>query len=187
MTKFRASIEFQAHSHAMRGLTSLYQLLETRGDREPDFSPIVVFMAFSIEAYINALGDTKVTFWQHVERLPWRTKLMMLHDIAKVEPDWGKEPLQFAVELFKVRDSLAHGKPETVLGPAHETKQEARRWENVRDIRPAWLVKIDRKWITAASERHEKLMIYMAELSGTAPLNYLISAKVKTVACEGDA
>jgi hypothetical protein len=187
MTEYRASVEFRAHSHAMRALVSLYSLIETTTEREPDLSPVVVFMAFSIEAYLNALGATKIAFWEHIERMPWRTKLSILHDVAKVEPDWGKEPLQFAVELFKVRDNLAHGKPETVLGPPYEAEQDAKRWENIRDLRPTWLAKIDRKWIGTAKEKHEALMIYMAELCGTAGLSYQVSAEIETIVREDDA
>ena len=46
--------------------------------------------------------------------MSWRAKINLLHEIAKRVPQWDDNPLKFAVDVFAIRDRLAHGKPEIV-------------------------------------------------------------------------
>ena len=71
----------------------------------------VMFSAFSIEAFLNDIGEQKLTYWSIVEpKLTWRIKLdLILHEIG-FEPDFGCRPYQTLQQLFQLRDKLAHGK-----------------------------------------------------------------------------
>ena len=112
--------------------------------------------------------------------MPWKTKLLILHDVAACEPIWGKDPLQFVSDLFSIRDKLAHGKAETVLGPPFPTEIDAEAWENQRNIKPDWLAKVDRAWITSARRKHDEFMVYLATMCGVAPLDYVLTATTIT-------
>src|SRR6185436_15567452 len=101
-------------------------------------SPIVVFLAFSIESYLNSLGARAIPFWDEIERLPWKSKVGVLHTTAGRDPDWGKEPLQFATEVFRLRDKLAHGKPERVLGPKRPDDPESEKLLAEDVFTPDW-------------------------------------------------
>ena len=74
----------------------------------------VVSTAFMIEAYLNHLGPTILSFWDSLERLPARRKLDIVCDVLKVKPDFGIRPFQSFVELFRARALAAHGRTETL-------------------------------------------------------------------------
>jgi hypothetical protein len=96
---------------------AMYGQLERGGSSRIELTPIVVFLAFSIESYLNSIGARKLNIWEELERLSWRKKIAILHKTAGRTLEWGKEPLQFATEVFALRDRLAHGKPERIVGP----------------------------------------------------------------------
>jgi hypothetical protein len=180
MTTYQPFSDFTAQSRSVSALMSMYgQLLEGGASSRIELTPIVVFIAFSIESFLNSLGTRKVEVWDDLERLPWRAKIAILHLTAKKEMDWGREPLQFATEVFTLRDKLAHGKPERILGPILRDRAEAAQYVNrpllSRELQPEWYSKISREWVITAKERFHRLMIYLGGLFGFHESDHLLS------------
>jgi hypothetical protein len=172
--RYQSYIEFPAHSKNFGAVSSLLLLMDSNVFERMNFPMIVVFEAFSVESYVNHLGFLTVDHWEEVERLPWRSKISILHKIAGVEANWGEDPLQFASQIFKVRDKMAHGKPEVAYGSIHATHDEAESELSLENIQPDWYKEIDRKWIKASKGRLQKLMKYLAKISGQPPMEYMV-------------
>lgn len=68
--------------------------------------------AFWIEAGVNYLGSTKVNGW--VERESGQKKLVRLLEALSMRPDMTTRPWSVVSRLKNFRDTLAHGKPETL-------------------------------------------------------------------------
>jgi len=129
-------------------------------------TPFVVFMAFSVEAYLNSIGSRVVKHWDNIERLGWRDKIEILHSIAGKEADWGEEPLQFIHSLFVVRDKLAHGKPERVISQEYQTKEDALNVAPTHQEQPDWYKKLSREWVVTAKDKFRIAMQYLGSLYG---------------------
>lgn len=172
-------MDFTAQSQAVKALMSMYAQIERNPIEPLNLLPMVVFMAFSIEAYLNSLGSRKLTIWDELERLPWEKKMQILHKVAGKELDKGRDPLQFAYEVFKLRDRLAHGKPERVLGPVFTDPKEAEAFnfgQRVRGLEPDWYKKITKEWIMDAKERFRLLMTYLGALFAFHESDHLMHA-----------
>jgi hypothetical protein len=74
-----------------------------------------VFAAFTVEAFLNHLGSAKVPDWEARERgLGPREKLRLLCTVRGWLVDQSKRPYQTFRVMLTLRDSLAHGRTETV-------------------------------------------------------------------------
>ena len=154
---------------------SLYSILEkTPEKRRMEYTPFVVFMAFSIESYLNNIGSRVVDYWDNIERITWNNKIEILHSIAQRKPEWGREPLQFIKELFTIRDKLAHGKPEKIEGDIYPTIEDAHTALSKFDPEPGWYSKIDREWIIRAKDKYHEAMVYLGNLHGFHESDYLL-------------
>jgi hypothetical protein len=180
MTTYQPYSDFTAQSRTVAALMRMYGQLERAGSSRTELTPFVVFLAFSIESYLNSIGARKIDFWEELERLPWRKKIAILHKKAGRTPEWGKEPLQFATEVFALRDRLAHGKPERILGPKFRTKAEAASYlggpKLNRALQPSWYTGITEDWVMKAKERFRLLMIYLGGLFGFHESDHLLSS-----------
>jgi hypothetical protein len=94
------------------------------GLREPkgstwQFLSSLVLTAFSFEAYLNHVGPTVLSSWDRLERSSTPlSKLDLLCEVLKVQlPGKGSRPLQTITELFKFRNTLAHGRSHTLKAP----------------------------------------------------------------------
>lgn len=163
---YRAYSDFTAQGRNVGALMNLYANLEADPGKRAELTPIIVFLGFSIESYLNSLGARQLEIWDEIERLPWRNKVEILHKIAGRTPEWGKEPLQFAIEVFRVRDKLAHGKPERVLGTVHSNYGQAEADSHDRELQPDWYRGITREWVLEAKGRFRRLMTYLGGLFG---------------------
>lgn len=143
---------------------SMYAQLESGTPKRMELTPLVVFLAFSIESYLNSIGARKLEIWDELERLNWKKKVTILHKTAGKSPDWGKDPLLFATEVFALRDKLAHGKPERVVGPVFTDQAQALRYQDNPNLQPEWYAKITKDWVMEAKKRFRLLMIYLGEL-----------------------
>ena len=78
-----------------------------------------VFAAFTVEAYLNHLGQERVKGWDILERrLSLRDKLALLCQHLQLSVDHSKPPFQTLTSMLRLRDALAHGKTETVVSDA---------------------------------------------------------------------
>lgn len=154
----RKYMYFTAQGFNVKALMGLYAVLEDEKSIDNNFTPFVVFIAFSIESYLNTLGSQYLDIWDELERLPWKSKVEILHKTVGKKASWGEEPLQFAKEVFKLRDKLAHGKTERIIAPENISDEE------FKDFKPEWYKNIDRKWVIDAKEKFRILMVYLSNL-----------------------
>jgi hypothetical protein len=101
----------------------------------------IVLTAFAFEAYLNHVGPQVLSCWGSLERLSPNSKLHLLCETLKVSlpGTTGERPLQS--ELFKFRNTLAHGRSETIIPEpksvsvdeleAHRTERLASDWERL--------------------------------------------------------
>lgn len=176
MPHYQAFSKFTAQSRSVGSLMRMYALLEGDNPKVMPLEPIVVFLAFSVESYLNSIGARVIPFWDEIERLPWRSKVNVLHTQAGREPDWGRDPLQFASQVFQLRDKLAHGKPEMVYGPVLPDNAEPERMKLGDDLQPEWYKAINREWVIQAKERFHALMTYLDSLYGFHESDHLQSS-----------
>ncbi len=74
-----------------------------------------VFSAFTIEAFLNHLGQRRVQEWKAFERkLGPYEKLILLKQMLHFSADTSKPPFQTLRDILRLRNSLAHGKTATV-------------------------------------------------------------------------
>jgi hypothetical protein len=103
--------------HAELWLTS--KCLLERGQEQKkgsfhQFMASLVFTAFTLEAYLNWLGDSLFPHWSYLERLKPEEKLEVISDQLRVSVDNHSRPWQTVKKLFQFRNYIAHGKPENV-------------------------------------------------------------------------
>lgn len=162
--RWRPYKEFTAQSTALQAFYAMIGRLKKGELTEWEYPIVVVFMAFSLEAYLNTLGARKIPFWDDIERLPWRTKLEILHKVANTQPNWADGPLQFATKIFKIRDRLAHGKPERVCGSWQPGEPDNTHKEKMDALKPNYLMPITEKWLLDSAEQYRILMLYLGDM-----------------------
>lgn len=74
-----------------------------------------VFAAFTVEAFLNHLGQRKVRDWEARERkLGPGEKFLFLKKVLHLSVDQSTRPFQTFHDMLQLRDALAHGKTVTV-------------------------------------------------------------------------
>jgi len=76
-----------------------------------------VFAAFTVEAFLNHVGQKKVRDWEALEKKlgPWE-KLLLLRQLRSWSVDEKTRPYRtLRLEMLRVRNALAHGKTVTVV------------------------------------------------------------------------
>lgn len=172
MEKYRPYMEFTAQGQAYQALMLMISQLEQRPHAKAELLPVVVFMAFTVEAYVNSLGARHIDFWDQIERISWRNKVEILHVHAGQRADWGGKQLQYAAELFSLRDRLAHGKPEFVRGPICVSQMEAEEKLSGDMLDPPWFRKISGPWLAGARGSFRDLMRHLSGLYSLDPADH---------------
>jgi len=156
---------------------SMYADLEkTPKNKKVEATPFVVFMAFSVEAYLNSIGSRVLSYWDNIERITWKDKVEILHSISQKKAQWSEEPLQFIKSLFVIRDKLAHGRPELVKSKAFQSKKkiiDAENAEPTYEEQPNWYKKLNRAWVVSAKDKFRIAMQYLGSLHGFHKSDYL--------------
>jgi len=70
----------------------------------------LIFTAFTLEAYLNHIGQRIFKCWNDLEQLSPSRKLNVIAEKLEVEKDDDKRPFQTVSKLFKFRNDIAHGK-----------------------------------------------------------------------------
>jgi hypothetical protein len=73
-----------------------------------------VFFAFAFEAYLNHVGAKELPFWDEIDRISYKKKLTVLTKHLGFTKDVSKPPLQTILQLFELRNALAHGRTQNV-------------------------------------------------------------------------
>jgi len=111
---YRVSQHRALNTYALLGNASWHALQDGRERVKGSFFEWMtagVFAAFSLEAYLNHLGERRIRHWGRIERgLSVSEKLdLLLADLGQA-PDLSRRPFQTVSELVKFRNELAHGK-----------------------------------------------------------------------------
>ena len=129
-----------------------------------------MFSAFTVESYVNKIGERVIPSWDEFERLAWRKKIILIHDIKDRKADWGCEPLRFAPALFKLRDNMAHGKSIRTVGREALTLEEGTRafeqFRNETAGEPEWVKQLTLPFLMALKVDVLELMNYLSVLGG---------------------
>ncbi len=70
----------------------------------------LIFTAFTLEAYLNHIGQYIFICWDDLEQLSPQKKMNIIAEKLGVAKDDGKRPFQTVKKLFKFRNDVAHGK-----------------------------------------------------------------------------
>jgi len=176
-TYYQPYCDFPAHAKNYASLSFMFWMVKSYTANPNGLAPIIVFQAFTIESYLNSLGSDNLVIWDELERLPWRKKVIILHKTVNKEVDWGSRSLQFATEVFSIRDKLAHGKPERILGQFYNTYEEAKSVLGKTEMEPEWYRKITKEWVLDSVGRFHELMEYLGGLFSRPESNYKFTAE----------
>ncbi len=89
-----------------------------------DYMNSQILAAFSLEAYLNFIGEKLFPFWDDVERISKNNKLNMICSHLKIETDYSKKPFQSIKSLWKFRDQMAHARTTTVVEEWTQSKSK---------------------------------------------------------------
>lgn len=117
-----------------------------------DMMASLVFCAFAIEAKVNFVGwKTFEEGWP--ERAPFDEKVRLLNKYLNCDLDKGKRPLQTVSKLMKLRNTLAHGRPE-IVKKVEVTEVEPVVWDALKG---QWEETITRDFVNKCQE-DEKIL-----------------------------
>ena len=78
------------------------------------FLTSIMLTAFTFEACLNYIGTNIFSCWDDIERLSPSAKFSLLCEKLNVDFPQGMRPRNTISELFVFRNSIAHGKSETI-------------------------------------------------------------------------
>jgi hypothetical protein len=126
--KERKQITYADHWHASK-------ILLERGIQDPKgyyyhFLSSIVFTAFTLEAFVNHIGENIFTSWDDLEKLSPKGKINIICDKLGIKVDYGILPWQIIPEIIGIRNKIAHGrnrllKEETII-PHNDAYEEVR-------------------------------------------------------------
>jgi hypothetical protein len=85
------------------------------GDRQGialDITACLVMLSFTLKSRLNFVGEQRIAGWK--ERRGFDKKVETLLRALELEPDFRKRPYSSIKELKDFRDTIAHGKPDTI-------------------------------------------------------------------------
>jgi hypothetical protein len=175
--QWRSYMQYTAQSTAVRALFLTIGRLKDGQLSEGEYPTVVVFMAFAIEAYLNTLGSRHISFWDEIERLPWRKKVHILHQVAGAQAKWDKGSLQFAAKVFQIRDQLAHGKPERVCSEWRPGTPDGSHRSHYPELKPSLHSVLTSDWLLDSADKFRVLMTYLGDLFGHHESDHLSNAE----------
>lgn len=124
-----------------------------------------VFAAFTVEGYLNHLGQKRVRDWNDLERkLGPREKLLVLREMLHLSVDISKRPFQTLHNMLRLRDALAHGKTLTVKS---DKVVKDKNDENALYPQPDWKKLCSLRSVERMVEDAEKIVYHLCEQSGS--------------------
>lgn len=111
--KAKISKERQVNTYAEMWHASNVMLGKATENPEGSFYQLMaslIFTAFTLEAYLNHIGQSIFKCWDDLEQLPPKRKLNLITEKLRIEKDDSKRPFQTVARLFKFRNDVAHGK-----------------------------------------------------------------------------
>lgn len=166
MATYSAYQDFAPQAHVMWSLNELHLRLRAGLLGQQELLPVLVFTAFSIEAYVNSLGERLLPAWEQMERNGWRKKIEALYALMGQQADWAMEPLAFAIELFEIRNRLAHGKTERIVASFECSPEDAEDLLDHPELNPVWFRSITVDWTLQSAVRYKALIEHLRDVMG---------------------
>ena len=111
--KYKVSHDGTTKTYAVLWHTA-WHLLETAKDHREgsllNLQASAVFHAFTFEAYLNHVGVNEIVFWDEIDRISYWRKLKIIGKHLGLSINPGVPPFQGILELFSLRNTLAHGR-----------------------------------------------------------------------------
>ena len=130
------------------------------------FMASIVFAAFTMEAYLNWLGQKTFPHWGYLERLSPKQKIELISDQLKVPIDHGVRPWQTLKQLLDFRNEIAHGKPEILSAEAIEPVDEQLDAKLGQKMKAGWERFVTRENAERATKDIEKIVRILHSASG---------------------
>ncbi len=124
-----------------------------------------VFAAFTVEGYLNHLGQERVRDWDELERkLGPREKLLLLRSMLHLSVSITERPFQTLNDMLRLRDALAHGKTLTVTSDlvVNDANNEAAQYPQ-----PNWKKLCSLNSVERMVEDAEKMVRHLCTQSGS--------------------
>lgn len=102
-------------SNTAHHLKARIEEMEATGNRQGialDITACLVMLAFTFESRLNFIGEQKVEDFK--ERRWFDKKVEIVLKALGLEPDFAVRPYSSIKELKNFRDTIAHGKPDTI-------------------------------------------------------------------------
>lgn len=117
MQKYEATYDVESKTYAAIFHTA-WHLLDMAERHEMgrllNLQAATVFFAFTFEAYLNHVGAEELSFWDEIDRISHRKKLTVLSKHLGFTKDLSKSPLKTILQLFELRNALAHGRTQNL-------------------------------------------------------------------------
>jgi len=120
--KVKVSKSRQLNTYAETWHASHVMIYKAEKDGEGSYYQLMaslVFTAFTLEAYLNHIGQRIFVCWDDLEQLSPKNKLNVIAEKLGVKKDDGKRPFQTVKKLFKFRNDIAHGKSVSLKSEEH--------------------------------------------------------------------
>lgn len=134
------SVKDKFYPHNTLGSASWYYLKVAREYKEARSINCMVSMllcAFTLEAFLNLLGQELLEDWHEKEKLSPEDKLEEIAQKIGIEFDRSRRPFQTVKRIFRFRNQLAHAKPrifEETYDEKIDEKELEKFWDEGSDI-----------------------------------------------------
>lgn len=162
---FTRSRPFSPHNLFLSAAREAIKLVESDSTKESLSSITAITMsALAIEALCNAVGERVVKDWPDFESSSPKAKLRIICDELEIDYDSSKEPWGTIIWLSKLRNNLAHGKPQLI-----EVEKTADRASYEKD-----------QWDKPESKLEQQITIVNAKRAyeKVTEIKYLLSEKI---------
>jgi hypothetical protein len=124
-----------------------------------------VFATFTVEGYLNHLGQKHVHSWSKIElKLGPQEKLLLLRDMLHLSVDMTKRPFQTLHDMLSLRNALAHAKTLTKQSDCEVSDPED---ESANYPQPDWKKLCSIKSVERMVEDAEKIVRHLCTSSGS--------------------
>jgi hypothetical protein len=126
-------------------------------------------LAFSFEAYLNAIGSRNLPLWNEWD--DYHTKIDKVFQHLKITPEWGKRPHSSVSAMKRLRNFLAHGKPEKTEATKTFVDEADGEKGKELDMKAEWQNLCTPDMITNAYDDLTQVWNDMVKASGIDPLD----------------
>ena len=119
-TKIAVTTKREVYTYAEMWSTSRHLLENGQQEQRASthqFRASLAFTAFTMEAYLNHVGQRLFQCWDDLERLGPKEKLNLIAEHLGVAVNFGERPWQIMKDLFSFRNDIAHGKSHRLIPP----------------------------------------------------------------------